>query len=71
MVAHTKNVVCDNTSAHTTVTWDRFTQVLGFLLVVNITEEDFCGFLLGLSGLNSDWLLFLSVTVEGSLVSFE
>jgi len=68
MVAHTKNVVCNNTSADTTVAWDGFTQVLGLLLVVNITKEDICGFLLGLSGLNSDWLLFLSVAVEGSLV---
>lgn len=39
--------------------------------MVNITEEDFCSFLLGLSWLNSDWLLLLSVTVEGLLVSFK
>jgi len=71
MVAHTENVVGDNASAHATVTWDRFTQVLRLSLIVNIAEEDFCGFLLGLSGLNSDWLLFLSVAVEGSLVGLE
>lgn len=70
-ITHTENIVGDNTSAHATVAWDRITQVLRFLLVVNITEEDFCSFLLGLSWLNSDWLLLLSVTVEGLLVSFK